>query len=566
MKTWKYIFILLAIAVPLFSLGLSNHGLWSPDEPRVAEIGREMALSGNWAVPTLNREPFLEQPPLYYVSLALAFKTFGVSDKTARVPSALFAFATVLVVFLMANFFFGPRVALFSGLILTTTGEYFRVSHWIVVDGALTFFVTSAFYSFIRAYFAEVGRRKLLWYGLFYAACTLAFYTKGFIGLVIPGLGVLVFLIIERNFKEIIRMKLWLGILIFFVMTLPWFIELWRQGGTEYFSEFFIRNHLQRFFSDNFAGILSDGAPSHHRPFYYYLTEFPSGFLPWSVLLIPVLFHVFSKSAKSDGADILSGKGIRFAKCWFFAGIIFLSAASTKRTLYLMPVFAPIGILTAVYVESTLGSLRPITKIGKVFIWVFASIILFIGLSLTPASLSVKKIYFADASVSFMGPVILLSVFVTILCCLAMRCLWKRNLKRYWISMNAAVILILLFALTVAMPVIDVHNSFVPFCRRVAAAVPAGESLHVYRPNETIRGVVPFYTGRYLLEANELSDVETMFRKEEPFYIIVRDKQERMEKKLLSTGRVFSLVKHELTGTDHALVLFSNKPAQKQLR
>jgi 4-amino-4-deoxy-L-arabinose transferase-like glycosyltransferase len=76
--------------------------------------------------------------------LALTFKTFGVSDKTARIPSALFALAAVLVVFLMANFFFGPRIALLSGLILTTTGEYFRVAHWIVVDGVLTFYVMGA--------------------------------------------------------------------------------------------------------------------------------------------------------------------------------------------------------------------------------------------------------------------------------------------------------------------------------------------------------------------------------------------------------------------------------------
>ena len=121
----KYLILLLVVVVPLFSLGLSNHGLWSADEPRVAEIGREMALTGNWAVPTLNQRPFLEEPPLYYASLALTFKVFGVSDKVARIPSALFAFGAVLIVFFMANLFFGPRVALLSGLILATSGEYF---------------------------------------------------------------------------------------------------------------------------------------------------------------------------------------------------------------------------------------------------------------------------------------------------------------------------------------------------------------------------------------------------------------------------------------------------------
>jgi hypothetical protein len=56
----------------------------------------------------LNQKPFLEGPPLYYASLALIFKTFGGSDKVARIPSAFFAFAAVLVVFFMANLLFGP--------------------------------------------------------------------------------------------------------------------------------------------------------------------------------------------------------------------------------------------------------------------------------------------------------------------------------------------------------------------------------------------------------------------------------------------------------------------------
>ena len=253
----KYLVLLLIVVVPLFSLGLSNHGLWSADEPRVAEIGREMALTGNWAVPTLNQRPFLEEPPLYYASLALTFKAFGVSDKVARIPSALFAFGAVLVVFFMANLFFGPRVALLSGLILATAGEYFRVAHWVIVDGALTFFVMGALYSFITGYLTETNRKKLLCYSLFYVACTLAFYTKGFIGIAIPGVSILAFLIIERNFREIIKMRLWLGVLIFLVMTLPWFIALWQQGGTEYFKVFFIHNHLQRFLPGSLAGNIS---------------------------------------------------------------------------------------------------------------------------------------------------------------------------------------------------------------------------------------------------------------------------------------------------------------------
>jgi 4-amino-4-deoxy-L-arabinose transferase-like glycosyltransferase len=557
----KHFILLLIVVVPLFSLGLSNHGLWSADEPRVAEIGREMAVTGNWAVPMLNQKPFLEEPPLYYGVLALTFKAFGVSDKVARIPSALFAFGAVLVVFFMANFFFGPRAALFSGLILATSGEYFRVAHWVIVDGALTFFVMSALYSFIKGYLSETNRKKLLWYSLFYVACTLAFYTKGFIGIVIPGLSVLAFLIIERNFKEIIKMRLWLGFLIFFAMTLPWFIALWHQAGTEYLNVFFVHNHLQRFLPASLAGKISDAASGHHNPFYYYITEFSSGFLLWSILIIPVFSHAFSKSGKSSDTNILSEKGTLFAKCWFFAGIIFLSIASTKRTLYLMPIFAPIAMLTASYIDSTITSPQSLTKIGKIFYWVFTIVLFFIGLALTPIYFYIKKLYTMHISGTLLVPIIALSIFLIALSCVAIRYFQQRDLKKYWISMTASIILMLLFAVTVVIPVMDDHKSFVPFCKQIDAIVPAGGPLYGYQPDETMRGAVPFYTGRHVIETEDLQDIEPLLKKNEPFFVMIRDKREQLEKELLNTGKFFVVVK-QMMGTDRTLVLLSDVPTQ----
>ena len=560
-KALKYFILLLLIVIPLFSLGISNHGLWTADEPRVAEIGREMAETGNWAVPMLNQKPFLEGPPLYYASLALTFKAFGVSDKVARIPSAFFAFAAVLVVFFMTNFLFGPRVALFSGLILATTGEYFRVAHWVIVDGALTFFVMSAMGLFIVGYLSENNRNKFLCYVLFYVACTFAFYTKGFIGIVIPGLSILAFLVIERNFREIITMRLWLGLLIFLVMTLPWFIALWQQAGTEYLKVFFVHNHLQRFLPGAFAGKISGSASGHHNPFYYYVINFPNAFLPWSILLIPVFIHIFSKSDKLDAANVLSIKGTLFAKCWFFAGIIFLSVASTKRALYLMPIFAPIAMLTASYIDSTLTSPQSLNRFGKIFMWIFNIVLLAIGLALTPAYFYLKETFFSDTSAAFFLSLLVVSLLAIATALAGTVYLKRQNLKRYWISINISIIIVLLFTITAILPIVDTQKSFVPFCQQITTSVPANEPLHAYQPDETLRGAVPFYTGRYVIETEELASVEKILQEEKPFYIIIRDKRGETEKELLSTGKLSVLVKH-MMGTDRALVLLSNKPAK----
>jgi 4-amino-4-deoxy-L-arabinose transferase-like glycosyltransferase len=551
----KCLILLLIVVIPLFSLGISNHGLWTADEPRVAEIGREMAEAGNWAVPTLNQKPFLEEPPLYYGVLALTFKVFGVSDKVVRIPSAFFAFASVLVIFFMAHLLFGSRVALLAGLVLATTGEYFRVAHWVIVDGALTFFIMSAMGLFITGYLSESNRKKLLCYILLYVSCTFAFYTKGFIGIVIPGLTILVFLAVERNFGELLKMRLWLGVLIFIIMTLPWFVALWQQAGMEHLKVFFIHNHLQRFLPADMAGSISGSVSGHHSPFYYYLTGFPTGFLPWSILLVPVFYYAFSKPGQPNPANTASQKGRLFAKCWFLSGIIFLSIASTKRTLYLMPIFAPMAMLTAGYINSTMTS-QGLNRIGKVFLWAFAVFLLIIGLALIPAYFLMKKAFLTGVPGNFFFSVIFVSILVAAISLPGIFCLFRGNLKRYWISINLSTIVLLLFALTAIVPILDVHKSFIPFSSKVMAIVPADQPLYAYQPDETLRGAVPFYTGRYAIEIEELSN--DLLKKEEPFFVMIRDKRDEMEKKLLSTGKLSVRVKQEM-GTGRALVLLSNK-------
>lgn len=548
-KGLKNLIYLVLIVVPLFSFGLTNHGLWSADEPRVAEIGREMALTGNWAVPMLNQRPFLEEPPLYYGTLALTFKALGVSDRVARIPSAIFAFATVLVLFFTVNFLFGPRIALFSGIILATTGEYFRVAHTVIVDSALTFFIACAMSLFIVGYLSDSNRKKLLCYILLYISCTFAFYTKGFIGIVIPGLGILSFLVADKNIKEIIKMRLWLGILIFLVLTLPWFITLWQQGGKEHLDVFLLHNHLQRFLPGKFSGTISGEASGHHHPFYYYLIEFPVGFLPWSLLLVPVFIHAFSRSDKSETPP---EKGRLLAKCWFFAGIVFLSAASTKRTLYLMPIFAPMALLTSLYVESTLYRLTD--KIEKAFLWAFTAILAVIGISAVPVYSSIQGIYPWIRGTNLFPSTVLLSLLIVPSSVLAMWFLWSKNFGKYWVTTIIPIVVGMVFTAVAVAPVVDIHKSFVPFCHELMAIVPSSEPLYAYSADETLRGAVPFYTGRYLTEICGPGNLEKTIETKGQVFIITRDKKRKAETELLSTGKL-SIIFQQKMGGERTLTL-----------
>jgi hypothetical protein len=150
------------------------------------------------------------------------------------------------------------------------------------------------------------------------------------------------------------------------------------------------------------------------------------------------------------------------------------------------------------------------------------------------------------------------SVLVTAIALGGAAYLYRRNLARYWISISLSIVLVLIFTMAAVLPILDTHKSFVPFSRQVMASVPEDKALYAYQPDETLRGAIPFYTGRFVIETEEIG--KDLLSKEEPFYLMIRDKKEAMEKELLSTGRFHILVK-QMMGSDRALVLFSNRPA-----
>ena len=127
-----------------------------------------------------------------------------------------------------------------------------------------------------------------------------------------------------------------------------------------------------------------------------------------------------------------------------------------------------------------------------------------IGFALTPIYFYVEKIYAIHLSGMLLAPVIALSLFIITLSCMSIRYFLQRDLKKYWVSMTISIILMLLFAVSVVIPVMDNYKSFVPFCKQIDAVIPVGGRLYGYQPDETMRGAVPFYTGRSVIETEDL--------------------------------------------------------------
>jgi 4-amino-4-deoxy-L-arabinose transferase-like glycosyltransferase len=535
----------MVVLIPLCWLGISNHGFWGTDEPRVAEIGREMALTGNWAVPTLNKKPFLEQPPLYYAALAVTFKVFGTSDRVARVPSALFSMGGAIALFFLGAMLFGPKAGFLSAFVLTTSFEYFQIGHWVLVDSALTCFVICAMAFFMAGYSSGENRKKVLHYSLFYLSCTLAFYSKGFIGLVIPGLGIVTFLVFERNLKEVLRMRVWLGFLIFGALVLPWFLALWHQGGIEHLRVVLVENHLNRF--------IRPGSLGHEQPFYFYLSDFPPGFLPWIILILPVLYRSFSNAKELPAR---SRRGRLFAKCWFFSGFIFLSMASGKRLLYTLPIFAPLSMLTAFYID-VISASTTVRKVEKFFMWALGIFPLAVGIAARPLYVHFADVGLAEGPHGMPITIIVLSVMAVGPSLVALWFLLRNNVRRFWLTHGLTLFALLTLVLIALVPMVDRYRSVAPFCEQVRVMVGKEKPLYAFFPDESLRGAIPFYTGRYIDEVYSLERVKEIVGKGDQVFFVERDSGGMLEGLLLSTGKLSVVVRHDM-GSGRSLLLLTN--------
>src|SRR6266705_3944725 len=102
--------LLLVLCALLFFLGLGTLGLTDRDEGSNAQAAREMIESGDWITPTLNGAPRFAKPIFLYWLISGSYLAFGVSEFTARLPSALFGIALILMQYLFATRILGPAV------------------------------------------------------------------------------------------------------------------------------------------------------------------------------------------------------------------------------------------------------------------------------------------------------------------------------------------------------------------------------------------------------------------------------------------------------------------------
>jgi len=311
-----------ALAAVTFFFNLWRFGLWEPDEARYAEIAREMVSGGSLVIPHLNYVIYVEKPPLLYWFTSLSFAVFGINEFAARLFVALFGVLGVAATAWFAARCFGKRHALLAGAILATIPLYATMAQVLTTDMMLTTLVTIANFA-LFLHWREGGR----WCWLGYVAIGLGVLTKGPVAILLPLLGMLAFLIWERDWRgAIARFRVLGGLGLVVLTSAPWFITMIvRVPG--YFDFYFVGEHLRRAFQVSY---------SHGEPFYFYVPVLLAGLLPWS-LLVPFL----------TWRRLEPNPARRFCVAAAVITSVVFSCASAKLIPYILPAVPPIAVLIA---------------------------------------------------------------------------------------------------------------------------------------------------------------------------------------------------------------------------
>lgn len=386
LERWRHLALLLALSSLLFFLNLDGLNLTDRDEGSNAEAAREMVETGNWVSPTLNYEPRFAKPVLVYWLISGAYQLFGVSEVTARLPSALFGVGLILLHYAFVLRVREPVLALMSGLMLLLNVEIVAVGRTVIMDSVLTFFTTLALYGFWLGLHGEGRARHYLWG--FYAGMGLATLTKGPVGFLIPLLAIVPYLSLTRRWGQFWKSGFPIaGTAVFLLLAVPWYAAMLAIHGSSY-TESATANTIGRYLT-----VIG----GHGGTVLFYVPVLAFGFWPWSGLLPMALYQNYRawRSARREarspwtqdpvtslrrlpGASAPSAPNELefFASCWLVVGFVFFSLSATRLPHYIAPLLPAAAMLAAGYLNRCLtnpatpglrGSFRAMSFLGYLF-------------------------------------------------------------------------------------------------------------------------------------------------------------------------------------------------------
>ncbi|OGP93449.1 MAG: hypothetical protein A2Z19_02330 [Deltaproteobacteria bacterium RBG_16_54_18] len=531
-KSILFVFILLAFGGVLFFYNLGGWDLWNPDEPRYAQVAKEMLQGEGWIIPHLNGEVYFDKPPLFFWLIAGTAKLIGgMNEAAARFPSALFGIGIVLLLFFLGKKLFDEKAGLLAAFILATNIEFIWLARRASIDATLTFFTTAAITLLYLGFYQKRGRWGF--YLLAYLAMVLAVLTKLQIGVIVPVFVIGGYFLFRREFGFFKDSSHIPGIALFIAIIGGWLALAYLSGGGDYLWGLLYQKTSSRLLEET----------SHTRPLYYYLVNFPGNFIPWIFFLPSALIYGLSHKERT--------KEFVFIVFWFAIIFVALSLFKAKRELYLLPLYPAAALMVgALLAKLPLGAEGAVKRICSIPLMVMIVLLALIAMSL-PIVAALKGSFYLEHPWEIGLITALITGGGAFLAFLAHR-YRRRDLPFYIIV--AMVLALTLYGAGRIFPEINKYKSARPLAQAIVGAMRPGDQLGIYQ----LEGAnFIYYTGynqmRWLEDERKLKE---FLRSSQGVFCIMRERHYKLLQQ--DPTLVISVVATGQVGSKH-LAVISNR-------
>ncbi|HHH19737.1 MAG TPA: glycosyltransferase family 39 protein [Campylobacterales bacterium] len=321
--------LLLFIAVSFF-LPLSLAPLFDLDEGAFSEATREMWVGGDYITTYLNGELRFDKPILIYWLQLISVKLFGLNEFALRLPSAIAGALWAGTIYWFVKKMWNVQTAFFATLFMVVSLQINMIAKAAIADALLNLFITLTMFLLYLYYH---HRTKGYLY-LAFLSVALGVLTKGPVAIMIPVIVSLLFFTIRGQFVTWLKMVFNpVGIGIFVVVALPWYVAEYMAQGQAFIDGFFLKHNVSRF---------SSAMETHSGSIFYFVPVLILGFLP---------FTYFAIKAIAGMRDYFQDDLKLYLFIWFAFVFIFFSFSGTKLPHYVIYGYTPLFILAALHVQ-----------------------------------------------------------------------------------------------------------------------------------------------------------------------------------------------------------------------
>jgi hypothetical protein len=309
-----------------------------------AEAGREMVLGNDWVTIYTNGIRYMEKAPMLYWSLAASYRIFGIGEWSAHLPLMLTVLALVLATYLLGRYVYGEAGGLYAAVALVTSLGIYIYTRFLIPEVMIALWLTLGYYFFLRALEEEQPSRFVCWG--FAAICALNVLTKGLIGLVFPAGAIGLFLLLTRDLRRLLKLRLVSSSLVFLAIAAPWHILAAirnpAQGQAPSFLWlYFINEHLMRFLNKRVP------AGFDTTPLGIFWGLLVAWLLPWCAFLPQAIRDALTKWREFLRPGIKLDRRRRANLLFFLWALVIVGffSFSTRQEYYTIPALPGLALL-----------------------------------------------------------------------------------------------------------------------------------------------------------------------------------------------------------------------------